>query len=46
MPKQASKAANPWRDWRENVREVAIVFVGVFIALVAHHSSRRCGSPR
>lgn len=32
MPKQSPK---PWRDWRENVRELAIVVVGVFIALVA-----------
>lgn len=32
MPKQSS---NPWHDWRENVRELTIVVVGVFIALVA-----------
>ena len=32
MPKTSP---NPWRDWRENARELAIVVVGVFIALVA-----------
>jgi hypothetical protein len=32
MPKQSPK---PWHDWRENVREVAIVIVGVLIALLA-----------
>jgi hypothetical protein len=32
MPK---KVPNPWGDWRENVRELTIVVLGVFIALVA-----------
>ena len=32
MPK---KSPSPWHDWRENVRELAIVVLGVFIALVA-----------
>ena len=27
--------SNPWHDWRENVREVGIVVLGVLIALVA-----------
>jgi hypothetical protein len=36
MPKQSRKASStPWHGWRENVREIAIVVVGVFIALVA-----------
>ena len=36
MPKQSpSASSNPWRGWRENARELAIVVVGVFIALVA-----------
>ena len=36
MPKPSPKPSpHPWRDWRENVREIAIVVVGVFIALVA-----------
>jgi hypothetical protein len=32
MPRQAPK---PWRSWRENARELAIVVVGVLIALLA-----------
>jgi hypothetical protein len=32
MPK---KTPNPWGEWRENVRELAIVVLGVFIALIA-----------
>ena len=32
MSKQPAK---PWRDWRENVRELAIVVTGVLIALLA-----------
>jgi hypothetical protein len=32
MPRQAPK---PWRDWRENARELAIVVIGVLIALFA-----------
>lgn len=32
MSKQPTK---PWRDWRENVRELAIVVTGVLIALLA-----------
>ena len=32
MPRRAPKL---WRDWRENVREIAIVVVGVLIALLA-----------
>ena len=36
MPKPSRKASlNPWHDWRENVREVGIVVLGVLIALVA-----------
>ena len=36
MPKPSPNASsNPWHDWRENVREVAIVIVGVLIALLA-----------
>ena len=35
MPKPSPKTPHPWHDWRENVREIAIVVVGVFIALVA-----------
>ena len=36
MPKPSPKPSpNPWRDWRENVREIGIVVAGVFIALVA-----------
>ena len=36
MPKRSSKPArNPWRDWRENVREFVIVLAGVFVALIA-----------
>ena len=39
MPKRSSKAAqNPWRDWRENVREFVIVVAGVFVALVAQQA--------
>ena len=32
MPKRSPK---PWHDWRENVRELAIVVIGVLIALLA-----------
>ena len=36
MPKPSPNASsNPWHDWRENVREVGIVVLGVLIALVA-----------
>jgi hypothetical protein len=31
----ARRAAKPWGDWRENVRELAIVVIGVLIALGA-----------
>jgi len=32
---QVKRAENPWHDWRENVREIAIVIIGVLIALLA-----------
>jgi hypothetical protein len=35
MAKQAGKAGNPWGGWRENARELAIVVVGVLVALLA-----------
>ena len=36
MPKQSPNASSsPWGNWRENMRELTIVIVGVFIALVA-----------
>ncbi len=35
MPKRSPRASAPWHEWRENVREIAIVAAGVFIALVA-----------
>ena len=36
MPKRSPQASSkPWGGWRENARELAIVVVGVFIALVA-----------
>jgi len=35
MPNQTPKPGKPWGGWRENVRELAIVVGGVFIALVA-----------
>jgi hypothetical protein len=35
MAKQSSKPENPWRNWRENMREFTIVVAGVFVALVA-----------
>jgi hypothetical protein len=38
MPKEAPKRSTPWRDWRENVREFAIVLAGVFVALVAQQA--------
>lgn len=33
-----SKPAKPRRDWRENAREIVIVVIGVFIALVAQQA--------
>lgn len=35
MAKPTSRQTKPWHDWQENVRELTIVVVGVFIALVA-----------
>ena len=39
MPGRPTKpTASPSHDWRENVREIAIVVIGVFIALVAQQA--------
>lgn len=36
MPKQSPKASSkPWHDWRNDTRELAIVVIGVLIALLA-----------
>jgi len=34
-PRTRRQSPKPWHDWRENAREVAIVIVGVLIALLA-----------
>src|SRR5678816_3888910 len=34
----ARPASKPWFDWRENAREIAIVVVGVLIALLAQQA--------
>jgi hypothetical protein len=34
----ARSASKPWFDWRENAREIAIVVVGVLIALLAQQT--------
>lgn len=38
MAKQSVKGPGAWHGWRENVREIAIVVVGVFIALIAQQA--------
>jgi hypothetical protein len=35
----AKPPAKPWSDWRENTREIAIVVVGVLIALLAQQAT-------
>lgn len=35
MPKLSPKQASPWHDWRNDARELAIVVIGVLIALLA-----------
>ena len=34
----ARQKASPWHGWRENLREIVIVVIGVFIALVAQQA--------